>query len=415
MNESDRNKALDRLRTPEHLDRALNVTTPMTWLWLCVLLALTGAVVAWGFWGEISIYVEAEGIFLSRKGMVFDAASPGGGRLTRIAVAVGQQVQEGDVVAEIFDAETSERLKSAVALVAEHKEELRDRITETNEENRLAAENLARQRDRLDEMERINRELKEKAGMRLQEDRKLFAQRMIDRTAVERSEQALSVLQQNLFEVLRRRDALDEDDVRRRSGINSRLSHAKGELLKAEMDVSELRVTIETWRIRAPVSGRIIEIKAQIGVTLGPGESVLSIETGGEGLDVLSYVSALDGKSVKEGMSVLVTPATVRREEYGSMIGTVEYVSEFPASLNGMVAVLRNQELAGTFSASGPPYPARIALTPDATTRSGFAWTSPQATHLEITPGTLATVEIRASTQSPAALVLPWIKEKLSH
>ena len=415
MNESDRNKALDRLRTPEHLDRALNVTTPMTWLWLCVLLALTGAVVAWGFWGEISIYVEAEGIFLSRKGMVFDAASPGGGRLTRIAVAVGQQVQEGDVVAEIFDAETSERLKSAVALVAEHKEELRDRITETNEENRLAAENLARQRDRLDEMERINRELKEKAGMRLQEDRKLFAQRMIDRTAVERSEQALSVLQQNLFEVLRRRDALDEDDVRRRSGINSRLSHAKGELLKAEMDVSELRVTVETWRIRAPVSGRIIEIKAQIGAALGPGESVLSIETGGEGLDVLSYVSALDGKSVKEGMSVLVTPATVRREEYGSMIGTVEHVSEFPASLNGMVAVLRNQELAGTFSASGPPYPARIALTPDATTRSGFAWTSPQATHLEITPGTLATVEIRASTQSPAALVLPWIKEKLSH
>lgn len=415
MKKPDPNRALDRLRTPEHLDRALYVTTPMTWLWLCVLLALTGAVVAWGFWGEISIYVEAEGIFLSRKGMVFDAASPGGGRLTRIAVTVGQQVHEGDVVAEIFDAETSERLENAVALVAEHKEELRDRITETNEENRLAAENIARQRDRLDEMERINRELKEKAGMRLQEDRKLFAERMIDRTAVERSEQALSVLQQNLFEVLRRRDALDEDDVRRRSGINSRLSHAKGELLKAEMDVSELRVTIETWRIRAPVSGRIIEIKAQNGATLGPGESVMSIETGGEGLDVLSYISALDGKSVEEGMSVLVTPATVRREEFGSMIGTVEYVSEFPASLNGMVAVLRNQELAGTFSASGPPYPARIALTPDATTRSGFAWTSPQATRLEITPGTLATVEIRASTQSPAALVLPWIKEKLSH
>lgn len=415
MSEPDPNKTLDRLRTPEHLDRALHVTTPMTWLWLCVLLALTGAVVAWGIWGEISIYVEAKGIFLSRKGMVFDAAPPGGGRLTRIAATVGQQVHEGDVVAEIFDAETSERLENAVALVAEHKEELRDRIAETNEENRLAAENIARQRDRLDEMERINRELKEKAGVRLQEDRKLFAQRMIDRTAIERSEQVLSVLQQNLFEVLRRRDALDEDDVRRRSGINSRLSHAKGELLKAEMDVSELRALIETWRIRAPVSGRIIEIKAQVGATLGPGESVMSIETGGEGLDVLTYISAPDGKSVKAGMSVLVTPATVRREEYGSMIGTVEHVSEFPASLNGMVAVLRNQELAGTFSASGPPYPARIALTPDATTQSGFAWTSPQATRLEITPGTLATVEIRASTQSPAALVLPWIKEKLSH
>ena len=415
MNESNRNKALDRLRTPEHLDRALYVTTPMTWLWLCVLLALTGAVVAWSIWGEISIYVEAEGIFLSRKGMVFDAASSGGGRLARITFAVGQQVNEGDVVAEIFDAETNERLESAVALVAEHKQELRDRIAETNEENRLAAENMARQRDRLDELERTSRDLEEKAGMRLRDDRKLFEMRIIDRMAVERSEQALSVLQQNLFEVLRRRDALDEDDIRRRNSISSRLSHARGELLKAELKVSELKALIETWRIRAPVSGRIIEIKAQIGATLSPGESVLSIETGGKGLDVLTYISAMDGKRVKAGMSVLVTPATVRREEYGSMIGVVEHVSEFPASLNGMVAVLRNQELARTFSTAGPPYPARIALTPDATTRSGFAWTSPQATGVEITPGTLATVEIRASTKPPASLVLPWIKEKLSH
>ncbi len=415
MNESNRNKELDRLRTPEHLDRALYVTTPMTWLWLCVLLALTVAVVAWGIWGEISIYVEAEGIFLSRKGMVFDAASSGGGRLARISTAVGQQVSEGDVVAEIFDAETNERLESAVALVAEHKEELRDRMDESNKENRLSAENIARQRDRLDEMEDTNRKLREKADMRLRNDQKLFAQRMIDRMTVERSEQALSVLQQNLFELLRRRDALEADDIRRRNAINSRLSHAKGELLKAELEVSELNALIETWRIRAPVSGRIIEIKAQTGATLSPGESVLSIETGGEGLDVLTYISAMDGKRVKAGMSVLVTPVTVRREEFGSMIGVVENVSEFPASLNGMVAVLRNQELAKTFSSAGPPYPARIALTPDATTQSGFAWTSPQATRLEITPGTLARVEIRASTQSPAALVLPWIREKLSH
>ena len=130
MKKPDPNRALDRLRTPEHLDRALYVTTPMTWLWLCVLLALTGAVVAWGFWGEISIYVEAEGIFLSRKGMVFDAASPGGGRLDANRGRRGDsRFHEGDVVAEIFDAETSERLENAVALVAEHKEELRDRIS----------------------------------------------------------------------------------------------------------------------------------------------------------------------------------------------------------------------------------------------------------------------------------------------
>ena len=99
------------------------------------------------------------------------------------------------------------------------------------------------------------------------------------------------------------------------------------------------------------------------------------------------------------------------------MIGTVEYVSEFPASLNGMVAVLPEPGACyGTFSSI------RSAISGTNRAHAGCDDTERlrvdvAASHsvLEITPGTLATVEIRASTQSPAALVLPWIKEKLSH
>ena len=56
------------------------------------------------------------------------------------------------------------------------------------------------------------------------------------------------------------------------------------------------------------------------------------------------------------------------------MTGVVESISEFPASVDSMAAVLQNRELAETFSSSGTPYSGRIALTPDATTASGFAW-----------------------------------------
>ena len=128
---------------------------------------------------------------------------------------------------------------------------------------------------------------------------------------------------------------------------------------------------------------------------------MLSIETGGEGLDVLIYVPPVDGKRIEAGMPALVSPATARHEEFGYIIGTVESLSEFPASLNGMIAVLQNQDLARTFSHGGPPYPGRVELALDPSTASGFAWTSPQAVGVVITPGTLATVEVETASQPP--------------
>ena len=94
------------------------------------------------------------------------------------------------------------------------------------------------------------------------------------------------------------------------------------------------------------------------------------------------------------------------------MVGVVESRSEFPMSIAGMVATLHNEKLAQSFSSKGAPYSGRIALTPDASTVSGFAWTSPQAKAVEVTPGTLATLKIRLSRRPPIALIVPWIKEK---
>ena len=95
------------------------------------------------------------------------------------------------------------------------------------------------------------------------------------------------------------------------------------------------------------------------------------------------------------------------------MTGTVEHLSEFPASLDGMVAMLQNPALASSFSRGGTPYPGRIALTLDPSTASGFAWTSLQAADVKVTPGTLAVVEVEVSRRPPVALIVPWVKKGL--
>ncbi len=403
------------LVAPEHLDRALYVTTPKGWLALFTLMALMGAVVAWAVLGEVSTYVQGDGLVMSRGGAVFDAASPEGGKLARIVASLGELVSAGDVVAEVDDPETAERYANALALVEELRTTLRDRETEAREENALIDRNLARQRTNLDVLERTGRDLVETAGARLRGNLALFEDGLVARTEIEDNEEAVDLARRNLFDVMRRRDEVASESLRRRNDLRIRVDDANARLLEARRQVGELETLIETWRIRAPVSGRVTGIEAQVGTVLQPGDSVLGIRTGDEGLDVLIYVSTADGKRVEPGMPVRVSPNTVPHVEYGYMTGVVESLSEFPASVDSMAAVLQNQELAETFSNGGTPYSGRVALDPDPNTASGFAWTTTKGAEVEITAGTVAGVEIEVERQPPITLVVPLIREGLGY
>ena len=403
------------LAAPQHLDRALSVTTPKGWLALLTLMALMGAVVAWAILGEVVTYVHGDGILMSRGGTVFDAASPEGGRLARIAPSLGELVAAGDVVAELDDPEARERYANARALVDERTGMLRGREAEAREENALIDENLDQQRANLDVLERTGRELIETASARLRSNLDLFEKGLVARTEIEANEEAVDLARRNLFDVMRRRDDLASESLRRRNDLRIRVDEAQAQLLEAEREVRELETLIETLRIRAPVSGRVTEIKAQVGAVLEPGESVLGIQTGQDGLDVLIYVSTADGKRVEPGMPARVSPNTVRHVEHGYMTGVVETISEFPASVESMAAVLQNQGLAETFSSSGTPYAGRIALTPDPATESGFAWTSARGAEVVVTAGTVAQIEIEVERQPPITLVIPLLREGLGY
>ena len=399
------------IRTPERLDRALAVTTPKAWLALSALLAMLAAVMTWSVVGDVATYVRADGIFLSRDGLVLDIVSTSGGTLRRILPAVGDVVAVGELVAEISDAGEAERHRGAVAAAEERLQFLRAQEAAAEEENTLFAQNLREQRERLRALEEAGRVIVEGARARLSGIERLAAQGIISQTEQEAGAQALDDARRSLFDVMRRRDQLEADELRRRSLQNAAIADARSQYLEAQRRVNELEVVIDTWRIRTTEAGRVTEIKSQLGANLAPGDPVLSIESGEEGLDVLIYVSPADGKRVAPGMPVLVSPSTAPRERFGAMHGAVQNLSEFPASLGGMVAVLQNQDLAEAFSSNGPPYPGRVALTSNPGSASGFDWTSQRGEELAITPGTLASVDIRVANEAPIVLALPWLRE----
>ena len=182
----------------------------------------------------------------------------------------------------------------------------------------------------------------------------------------------------------------------------------------AKSAVSELEARLATYEILAPVTGRVAEIKAPAGAVLSTGAPVLSIRPATETLEALIYASPADGKRIAPGMEVLVSPSSARKEEYGSIQGRIGELAAFPASRQGMVAVLQSPELAEAFSVDGPPYAGRVSLDADPLTASGLAWTSSRGAGRTVSSGTLVDVEIKVESRPPITLVAPSLRQMLN-
>ncbi len=408
-----RQEALKRLANPEELDRTLSVTTSRGWIAAAAMMAMAVAVIVWSFKGEVSTYVPSQGILLNSGGAIVDAVATGAGNLTSISVEVGDTVEEGQAIGETANFETMERYRSALDLIEEREAALADLKAALAREDAAIAQNVARQRGRLEELERSGRQSIGTARQRLDDHTRLFEENVVTRLTVERSQQAFDRAQRDLFNTMRQLDDLEAREIQRKNENDARISEAEARLQAAERQANELDALIETQRVLAPVAGAVTEIKATVGAVLRPGTPLVSIETGERRLELLMYLPSAEGKRVEPGMEVLVSPNTVRREEHGSLRGVVENVSAFPASLDSIVATLQNRELAQSVAASGPPYAGRVSFVPDPATESGFAWTSPKAASQTVTAGTLATAEVKVSGRAPITLVVPLIKEAL--
>jgi HlyD family secretion protein len=166
----------------------------------------------------------------------------------------------------------------------------------------------------------------------------------------------------------------------------------------------------QNTQVISPIEGRVLEVKVSAGSVLAVGTPVVAIESEGTELEALVYIPAERGKNVKPGMQVSIEPSTVKREEFGTMVGTIVTVSDFPITPQGMAAVLHNDSLVSRFSHDGAPYAARVSLEQDPATVSGYRWAVGKGPPVRLTSGTLTRAEVTTRNQRPLDLVLPLIK-----
>jgi multidrug resistance efflux pump len=95
-----RQSSLDRLSSPEQLDQLIRITSRRSWIALIAMGAVVLSAVAWGLMGTITTSVSDQGMFI-RGGGLFAVQTPSAGQVRSVSVAVGQQVSQGQPVAQL--------------------------------------------------------------------------------------------------------------------------------------------------------------------------------------------------------------------------------------------------------------------------------------------------------------------------
>jgi HlyD family secretion protein len=205
--------------------------------------------------------------------------------------------------------------------------------------------------------------------------------------------------------------ALGADRLDRQARRARELLAAQYRVNDAHRDAAQLteNLTRESDVI-APIAGRVTEVKVSPGAFLAAGAPVAAVESDQKRLQAVVYLSPDEGKTVRPGMRARVEPATVRRDEYGAVIGRIVSVSVYPATPEGMAATLHNPELVTRFSHGGAPYAAVVQLEADPGSPSGYRWSSGRGPAQRITSGTLVHAEVVTRERRPLDLLLPLIR-----
>ena len=110
-----RQAAIDRLASPEQLDRPYKLVSGLGWLTLAALLAIIVSGAVWALISEAPVKVRAQGIVLQRGGLrEIVADTPG--RIETLELAAGQIIALGAPVAGF---QRSERLRDVQQAEAE--------------------------------------------------------------------------------------------------------------------------------------------------------------------------------------------------------------------------------------------------------------------------------------------------------
>ena len=99
-----RHKALQKMSSPEQLDKLLKVTIPRRWIGLTGLLLVLAAVIVWSASATVPTTLKGPG-FLLPEGGLREVQAPVSGTVASITVGIGDHVVDDEPIGSIVDAQ----------------------------------------------------------------------------------------------------------------------------------------------------------------------------------------------------------------------------------------------------------------------------------------------------------------------
>jgi HlyD family secretion protein len=407
-----RKSALEKLSSPEQLDTMMTVTSPRAWIALLGLGGLLFYVFLWSIFGEIPDKIGGSGIMI-RGGAIYDVVALGTGRVVDIKVSPGDVVKVGDVVAVVSSPELQLRVNNI-------QKELEKLTTEDEELTKADERSLALEMDSI-QTERENLKNAKQDALKMVgfleekvKNQELLVQKgALTKTNLLSTRNELISAQQSIarndlqLSQATSRESTTRNNLEERKLSRRRMTDdARRQLSEAE---NQLHLTGD---VISPYAGRVLELMVDKGNIVQGGSRVVSLENLQADLRAVVFIPAGDGKKVRQGMEIQISPATVKREEYGSMVGKVASISDFPSTEEGVNRTLRNPKLAQDLTGRGSVIELFANLQPDPGTVSGFKWSSSHGPPLKVASGTLASAEIIVGSQHPITIIIPYLKKK---
>lgn len=464
-----RKEALEKVASPEQLDLLIKVTNPKRWFSLFALGSLVIAGGAWSWFGRIPIIVSGRGVLVyPSKVATIQASNPG--RILAINIEPGDKVKKGQVIATIDQSELRNQLQlSREKLTQLH---LQDQTAKLAQAQRFSLEQsaIAQQRATLEESlrtvksvtpvlrdkgldvfkkERANlqhrlqttRNLKPTLKQRWEERQKLHQQGAVPKdTALQAQQEYINAQTQinevesqlnqlSVKETDAQRDYLqtinqaNEIEAKLKSLNSGQATQKEQDLIAATNRTKEIKETERTIaqlelqlrqssEIISQHNGRILEVTAKPGQQLEPGLAIgtISAQQSSDKLVNITFLPVSEGKKIKPGMSLQITPSSVKREEFGGIKAIVKEVSPFPITQQGAASLVGNPDILPSVIAQGPHVAVFTEPESDSNSDSGYKWSSSKGPELKITPGTTTTVRITVEEKRPIEFVLPILK-----
>ncbi len=210
--------------------------------------------------------------------------------------------------------------------------------------------------------------------------------------------------------------ALEELELEKSALTNTgQLENLQLRIINRKNQLQELQYRYQkASEIVSPYDAKIIEISVTPGADAIESQCLFSLERQATPLEAVIYLPAFtNSERLQAGMPVHISPVTYKKERYGYLAGTIDRVSQYPATEAGMMALLNNAAVVRELSKQGPPIMVTVALVSDSATLSGYAWSSKAGRQLSVESGTPVTGVFIVETKRPISLLLPRLEEAI--